>query len=379
MSESRGITLIILIITIVVLIILAGVTISNITSDDGVLKEATHEHDEATIANEKQIISNAVITATNEDKYGELTESNLRTALNKFASNISSLSQNGPWQVTSEKTGIEYLIKQSYDVIPMSENIGTRTEMNVQVGDFVNYDAGTWTQEEIDEMGNLYSGETIPDANNPYTFGGFKVGQSKNNGIIKGSNNVAEIDENHSGWRVLKINDDGSINIIHAGCPEWYYQPQNYGSGTSNEKASRSAARSQFIFGRGKIDGIDESAYKDVEPRTWNMYENLSFVIQNYAHSAYFAETKAITGSEGTTSNTLRNIGINYFLANGYTPAGTLRWVNTTGSQSDSGGRNTSAGVRPVLTIKPECLFQNVNDENTTTHNKPETAWNLVI
>ncbi|MBO4293318.1 MAG: BspA family leucine-rich repeat surface protein [Clostridia bacterium] len=82
MSESRGITLIILIITIVVLIILAGVIISNITSDEGVLQEASYERDKTKIASEEAVLGNVAIEET--DKFGDITEEGLRTALSKY-------------------------------------------------------------------------------------------------------------------------------------------------------------------------------------------------------------------------------------------------------------------------------------------------------
>ena len=81
MSESRGITLIVLIITIVVLLILAGVAVAHITGGEGIIEQASERRDEATIANEKQIISNAIIAAT--AKFGDITEENLRSALSK--------------------------------------------------------------------------------------------------------------------------------------------------------------------------------------------------------------------------------------------------------------------------------------------------------
>ena len=44
-KQSKGITLIALIITIIVLLILAGVTISMLTGENGILNQATHAKD----------------------------------------------------------------------------------------------------------------------------------------------------------------------------------------------------------------------------------------------------------------------------------------------------------------------------------------------
>ena len=263
----------------------------------------------------------------------------------------------------------------------MPENTGTRTEMNVQVGEFVNYDAGTWTQEEIDKMGNLYSGEKIPDENTPYTFGGFKAGQSKNNGIIMSENNIAEIDEVHSGWRVLKINDDGSINIIHAGCPEWYYHRMYY-KVVTNEAAKKSSYRSLYIFGGGKSEEVTSDAYDDVFEKDWNVYENSEFCKSNTAHMTTLDELKF--GYQGALSDSssvawVRKIGISFWIREVYPAGGGVFAASYTNGSMNNYGRNQAFGVRPVVTLKAECLFQNVNVENTTTHNTKETAWNLVI
>ena len=43
MSEPRGITLIVLTVTIVVLLILAGITIANITGGDGIIEQASNK------------------------------------------------------------------------------------------------------------------------------------------------------------------------------------------------------------------------------------------------------------------------------------------------------------------------------------------------
>ena len=93
----------------------------------------------------------------------------------------------GPWQVTGSKTGTNYLIKQSYEVIPMPKNTGTLTEMNVQVGDFINYKAGNWTQQDLEKLGvkfdstgnitdygPIYMGEDLfSNTANRFKFGGF--------------------------------------------------------------------------------------------------------------------------------------------------------------------------------------------------------------
>ena len=52
-SSNKGITLIALVITIIVLLILAGVSIAMLTGENGVLTKATEAKDQTEIAQEK--------------------------------------------------------------------------------------------------------------------------------------------------------------------------------------------------------------------------------------------------------------------------------------------------------------------------------------
>lgn len=60
MRNQRGITLIALVITIIVLLILAGVSIAMLTGDNGILSNAQRSSRETAIANTKEKISTAV-------------------------------------------------------------------------------------------------------------------------------------------------------------------------------------------------------------------------------------------------------------------------------------------------------------------------------
>ncbi len=53
-KTSNGITLIALVITIIVLLILAGITIATLTGDNGILKQADKAKTETTMGEEKR-------------------------------------------------------------------------------------------------------------------------------------------------------------------------------------------------------------------------------------------------------------------------------------------------------------------------------------
>ena len=76
MKDNKGITLIALVITIIVLLILAGVSIALLTGDNGVLNRATTSQDVEKVAAGKDQVALAAgngITAWYEDQYTEKT------------------------------------------------------------------------------------------------------------------------------------------------------------------------------------------------------------------------------------------------------------------------------------------------------------------
>lgn len=82
LTNKNGITLIALVITIIVLLILAGISISMITSQDGILNKGTGAKETQKKATEKEKLNLAVQSVMiNED--GEIKKEDLRTELDK--------------------------------------------------------------------------------------------------------------------------------------------------------------------------------------------------------------------------------------------------------------------------------------------------------
>ena len=82
-KNDKGITLLALVITIIVLLILAGITISAITGDNGIIGNAEKAKEEAEIANEKEIVEKATVQAMGNNKYGNIEENELQSELDK--------------------------------------------------------------------------------------------------------------------------------------------------------------------------------------------------------------------------------------------------------------------------------------------------------
>ena len=82
-KQEKGITLLVLVITIIILLILAGITIGAITGDNGIIKNAGQAKEETEIANEKEIVEKATVQAMGNNKYGNIEESELQSELDK--------------------------------------------------------------------------------------------------------------------------------------------------------------------------------------------------------------------------------------------------------------------------------------------------------
>lgn len=80
-KRSRGITLIALVITIIVLLILAGVTIATLTGDNGILTQAGSAKEKTEIAEEKEIIKMSTMQAMMMEKSTKIIKANLEEIL----------------------------------------------------------------------------------------------------------------------------------------------------------------------------------------------------------------------------------------------------------------------------------------------------------
>ncbi len=88
-KERKAITLIALVVTIVVILILAGITVGMVTSDNGILKETKNAKQQAEIDNEKSIVERAKMLAMMRSKNGAITYEIFEPALKDEAGKMS--------------------------------------------------------------------------------------------------------------------------------------------------------------------------------------------------------------------------------------------------------------------------------------------------
>ena len=85
LKKNKGITLIALIVTIIVLLILAGVSITMLLGDNGIINQTQKAKEETIIASEKEVINLSYINCQQENKYdNEINEKDLQEEIKNY-------------------------------------------------------------------------------------------------------------------------------------------------------------------------------------------------------------------------------------------------------------------------------------------------------
>lgn len=141
--ENHGITLVMLIVTIVVLLILSGITISAITGGESTMDKASQAKNENEIKAEmeklQEIINNSATKGIRHGNFsGSADATIIRSALKKnnlIVENPDDVIIDGQseWIVTGNKTNTQYAIQSNGEVIRLIDT------GSIKVGDIVNY------------------------------------------------------------------------------------------------------------------------------------------------------------------------------------------------------------------------------------------------
>ena len=107
MKNKNGITLIALVITIIVLLILAGVSIAMLTGKNGILTQTQNAKNITEQANVKEKIDLSVVGARAQTNDGKLTEENLKPEL----ANYEIVPKNTKFPLEIEKDGQKFNYK----------------------------------------------------------------------------------------------------------------------------------------------------------------------------------------------------------------------------------------------------------------------------
>jgi hypothetical protein len=174
MEKQKGITLIALVITIIILLILAGISIATLTGENGILSKANTAQTETEKAGAKEKVQMAVMSSY--DNSGKLDYTQLKTNLD----NVEGIDKNTVPQIITE---------QSFDLIVKVDGYEVKIEKNGKV-----------TVEEAIE-GNptpnppagdtVKPGEIVTDGNKEYTNNGTAV-IPEGFAIVPGCDDVSE-------------------------------------------------------------------------------------------------------------------------------------------------------------------------------------------
>ena len=123
-KEKKGITLIALVITIIVLLILAGVSIAMLTGQKGILTQANNAKNATELASAKEKVELAVIGAISQTRDGTLTVGNLRTELANYGGTI----EGEAFPVTATVDGKSFAVDGNGNVVSTENGtLGTVT------------------------------------------------------------------------------------------------------------------------------------------------------------------------------------------------------------------------------------------------------------
>ena len=107
LKRNKGITLIALVVTIVVLLIFVGISINALAGQNGILKRTTQAKEESSNKQEEELIKMAVLSAlTDGYAQGEnqITDEGLRKEIINAIGSDENLSGSGPWKYVGKKT-----------------------------------------------------------------------------------------------------------------------------------------------------------------------------------------------------------------------------------------------------------------------------------
>ena len=136
-KEKNGITLIALVVTIIVLLLLAGVSISMLTGQNGILTRAAEAKENNDKAQTDETLKMAVMEALTEGQ-GVITETNFKNALDKSlgANKYSISSAEGGWTISGLPSGKSYTVS-SNGKISGDENSNDGNETNAKYFTYV--------------------------------------------------------------------------------------------------------------------------------------------------------------------------------------------------------------------------------------------------
>ena len=198
LKNKQGITLIALVITIIVLLILVGVSIATLTGENGILTRASDARTQTEIGDEMEKVKLSATGAKAENNGGEIKRNYLNDELTSYIGTEGtdytlSESETAPFVVTYSDSGRSYVIDENGNV---SEYVDIAE--SVEVGDYVDYNPTV-----LDKSGT-------PVEENKFTYtsptgSGTQHGNGSRDQIFTATANTK--------WRVLDVGNE-TVTLI---------------------------------------------------------------------------------------------------------------------------------------------------------------------
>lgn len=278
-KNVNGITLMALVVTIIILLILAGISIGMLSGDNSTIKQAGNAKTQTDIAQEKEILEQATIVAMGKSKYGNVEKSYLDIELNKTpgSENYSSKNVSKGIEVKFTSSNRRYLVDNDGNVslrviskissilvndLTMTEGETKEIEINVTPSEDIEdliYISSNEDLLTVDENGNMTAKNLTDDKKEDtvmITIKGVESGKEATCTVtikemkkitigdyvnysvdyesVPTYNNAYKPDSKYDGkWRVLSANN-GNIKLISAGVPLTYYHSNNSSISVTN-------------------------------------------------------------------------------------------------------------------------------------------------
>lgn len=187
--KDNGITLIALVITIIILLILAAVSVNLVLGENGMIarsKESRTQYDRADVI--EKIQSDLMFEQLNHEE--DVSDSALKTILEKYGTINYDTDGKTIKSITTTQGNYQILVSDIW-----SGNTNGKTEVDrsgLAVGDYINYEP----DKNEDGTTKKYSADNLAVS------------------ITGSRENSSDISQNNLKWQILKIHDDGSIDVI---------------------------------------------------------------------------------------------------------------------------------------------------------------------
>lgn len=209
MKSNKGITLIALVVTIVVLLILAGVSISMLVGENGIITQANNAKEQTEIGEEKEAISVAYAGASMKKQGTDVTASDMQDEFN-YNGTKANASGNIYVQFTESKRW--YYVPGGNIEGPLEEEPDVNAKTLVDMFKQAQADKCNLTHETCSNPNHLHVGDYLDY--NP-NAGSTSVGRSETG---YNSEQTYTVDPNTT-WRVLGLSEDETEIVMISGSP----------------------------------------------------------------------------------------------------------------------------------------------------------------